>query len=178
MNTGWQGHGAQLAHIESRAELVKLLGLEMAPQQITLAEEIAESPAVDITAETLIGLAREHRLDFRALNEAVEAARIRVQLEQVRFLRSIELGVSAERSERPPSSGRDWLADTAWASAEAGQLTAPSFRPEDEHTSDWVVGPVLALELPLFDQNQAQIAKAELQYQQMIQARRALDREL
>jgi outer membrane protein, heavy metal efflux system len=108
----------------------------------------------------------------------VDAAWARVGLERMRFLRSLEIGVSVERSERSSRGDRNWLAETAWASAAAGQLAAPSLQPREPLSTDWVVGPTLGVELPLFDQNQAQIAKAEYEHRQAQQALEALDREL
>ncbi|MCZ2097250.1 MAG: TolC family protein [Anaerolineae bacterium] len=112
------------------------------------------------------------------MRQLVAAAWARVGLEKMRFLRSLEVGVSVERSERGTRGDRNWLAETAWASAEAGQLTAPSLQPREPLSTDWVVGPTLGVEVPLFDQNQAQIAKAEYEHQQAQQALEALDRDL
>ena len=45
---------------------------------------------------------------------------------------------------------------------------------EDEESSDYILGPSLGLELPLFDQNRAQIAKVRLLYRQAMKLRDAL----
>jgi cobalt-zinc-cadmium efflux system outer membrane protein len=162
MDSELQARSAALAAVEARADLVELLGLESAPSQIKLAEALSDPAPVGIAPERLIALAREHRLDLRAVAHAVDAAQARVDLEKTRFLRSIELGVASERFDRPPSSG-NWLTDP---------------EPEEEHDSQWIVGPSLAVEIPLFDQNQAQIKRAELEYQQAARVLKAIDREL
>lgn len=169
---------AELAAIESRAELAKLLGLTESPGKLALIEPLPEAPALMLTVDEVIASARANRLDFRAVGESVVAARARVDLERTRFVRSIELGVSAERSERGTRGDRNWLAETAWASAGSGQLTLPSLQPRERMTTDWVVGPTLGVEIPIFDQNQARIARAEFEYQQAVKAMEALDREV
>lgn len=90
---------------------------------------------------------------------------------------TVELGVSLERGERKSQGGRDVLADTARASIAGGGLTAPGIQPRSarrKHT-DLIVGPSISLELPIFDQNQAQIAKAEMAYRQSAKLLGALE---
>jgi len=114
-------------------------------------------------------LARSSRLDIKVAEEAVSVAEARLLEEQRSVLSGIELGFELERGGRGPSSGdRDFLADTARASIANGALTAPDFEPRSERDkdTDFSIGPSLGLELPIFDQNQAQIAKARYAYQQ------------
>jgi cobalt-zinc-cadmium efflux system outer membrane protein len=71
------------------------------------------------------------------------------------------------------------LADTARASIANGQLTAPEVqsrgqrRLERSQQIEAILGPSLSLTLPIFDQNQAQIAKARMTY---LEAKALLDR--
>lgn len=169
---------AQLAAIEARADLARRLGLRTPPAALALVDELPSAEPRELVADKVIARAREQRLDFRAVARSVEAARSRVALEKSRFLRALEVGVSVERSERGRRGDRNWLAETAWASVEAGQPALPALEPREPLSTDWVAGPTLSLELPLFDQNQAQIAKAEYEYQQAARALEALDREL
>ncbi len=57
-------------------------------------------------------------------------------------------------------------------------MTAPDIAPEsdsDDHT-DFIIGPSLDIELPIFDQNQAGIARATYAYEQARKMLEALDR--
>ncbi|MBI5863373.1 MAG: TolC family protein [Planctomycetes bacterium] len=74
---------------------------------------------------------------------------------------------SGERMARRGIPGRNIAADTARASIANGQLSAPEIEPrstrraERSQEIDFVLGPVIEVPLPIFDQNQAQIAKAQ-----------------
>ena len=63
-----------------------------------------------------------------------------------------------------------------------GGLTAPEIQPRSERRSqkgqDIILGPSLGFELPIFDQNQAQIAKAQYALHQARKTLDALDRAL
>ena len=169
---------ASLAAIEAHAALAKLLGLTTPPREIVLVEALAEPGIWTLTPEAVIASARESRLDVQATKLAVAAAKERVAYEKSRFPRSLELGLSVERSARYSRGGRDWLEETAYASAQAGQLTPPSLHPREEQSTDWVVGPEIGVELPIFDQNQAQIARAQYVHQQAMKLLDALEREI
>ncbi len=85
----------------------------------------------------------------------------------MRLIQSFGVGVSGERFERRGIPGRNIIADTARASIANGQLTAPEIEPRSARRAarrqeiDFVLGPALEVPLPIFDQNQAQIAKAQ-----------------
>ena len=82
-----------------------------------------------------------------------------------------------EREARGPIQGRDVLADTARASIAAGRLTAPEIQPRSARDvdQDVTLGPGFALELPIFDQNQAQIARARYLLEQAVHRLNALE---
>jgi cobalt-zinc-cadmium efflux system outer membrane protein len=178
IDSEFQVRSAALAAVEAQAGLGRLLGLVSPPGDVTLTDPLAEPASWALSSEAIIAAAKNHRLDVQAARMAVTGAADRVALEKTRFLRSLELGLSTERSARGRRSGRDWLAETAAASAQSGQLTLPSFEPREERSTDWVVGPEIGVELPIFDQNQAQIARAEYVHQQAVTMLDALEREL
>ena len=101
-----------------------------------------------------------------------------MEQERLSVVTDVELGLSFERMERGRRGDKPWLADTLWASAEAGQFAAPSLQPREKLPTNTVLGPALALELPIFDQNQAQIAKAEFLYEAANAQRDALQLEV
>ncbi|NOT01900.1 MAG: TolC family protein [Phycisphaerales bacterium] len=169
---------ATLAAIEARAGVAKFLGLITPPGDLVLVDALIDPDAWTLSPEQVVSTGMESRLDVQATKMAVAAASARVEFERSRFLRSVELGWSAERSARSSRGGRNLLAETAFASLQSGQLTPPSLEPHDERSSEWVIGPEIGAELPIFDQNQAQIARAEFVHQQAAKLLEALAREL
>lgn len=169
---------AALATVEASAALATHLGIKAPPGDLVLSDSLVEPENWTLTPLQVIAAAMVDRLDVQATKMAADAALARAELEKSRFLRSLELGISAERSARNSRGDRNWLAETAYSSAQAGQLTPPSLQPREPVSTDWVIGPELGVELPLFDQNRAQIAKAEYVHQQALKVLDALEREL
>lgn len=169
---------ASVASAEASSMLAKLLGLTTPPAELKLIDPLPEAPELSFDAERLIEVARANRLDREAAHAAVEISEARVELERARFLKTLELGISAERDERRSRGDRNWLSETAWASAQGGALTLPSLQPREPQSTDYLTGPTLSLELPLFDQNQAQIARAEFELLQAVYLRDGIDREI
>jgi cobalt-zinc-cadmium efflux system outer membrane protein len=169
---------AWVAQVEAKSALTKLLGLALPPEEVRLTDRLPDAVELPFTPRQLIELARAHRTDLKAADAVIEAAQARVSYERSRFLRSVELGISVERDARRSRGDRDWLAETAWASAESGAFTLPSLQPREPQTTDYVTGPTLSMELPLFDQNQAQVARAEFELLQALHLREAIDREI
>ena len=75
------------------------------------------------------------------------------------------MGLEAERPDRRALPGRKILADTARESLAAGAPTAPTIQSRGQRDLirrqivDSLLGPSIQLTLPIWDQNQAQIAK-------------------
>lgn len=162
----------------ARADLARVLGLTLSPDELVLTDRLDDPRDWQLTANEVVAVARGARLDLRIAAETVGAALAQVGYQKTRFLREIEVGVSMERDARASRGDRNWLAETAWASLEAGQLAAPSFQPRERETTDWTVGPTISAEIPLFDQNQAQIARAQHEYEQARRLLEALNRDL
>lgn len=167
-----------VAAIESKTTLAKLLGVTTPPDELHLVDSLPDAIGLQFTPQQLIDIARAHRLDLKAAETVTQTAEARVALEKARFLRTIDLGISMERDARRSRGGRNWLSDSAFDSLQAGALTPPSLHPRESQTTDYVTGPTLSLELPLFDQNQAQIARAEFELLQARYLREAIDREI
>ena len=128
--------------------------------------------------ERLLQFSRQWRLDVQAARQAVGAAEAALKEQYRSIFPSVELGVELERGERGRAEGRDLLADTARASIASGQLSAPGIEPRSARrvNTDFSIGPSIGLELPIFDQNQARIAKAKYAYEQARKTLVALDR--
>jgi cobalt-zinc-cadmium efflux system outer membrane protein len=148
------------------AELGRVLGLAREPQSWTLADELPAPPAELPDDAELIADALGQRLDARAAFLAVTAAEDELLRQYLRVFPDVTLGAELERVEARALPGRKVLADTVRSSIAAGKLTAPSIqsrgerRLEKAQVIDAVLGPALTITLPVWDQNQAQIAKA------------------
>ena len=159
---------ARLAASEARRSLARLLGLSIDAENIELADAFPSSSPGLPSTEDLIAIAQEKRLDIRAARQALTQADARLREEYLKVFPTLELGLAMERAERQAQPGRDLLSDTARASIANGGLTAPEMQPRSERrqNTDFIIGPSWGLELPIFNQNQAQIARAQYARQQ------------
>ena len=169
---------AKLAAFEQRSRLATLLGLTISPDRLDLREDLPEAAAWTLSPERLLEIAQARRLDLEAARQAVETAAANLKLERLRVFPVVELGVGLERGERKRSRGRKLLFETARSSLAAGAFTPPELEPGIDEGTDLIIGPTLDLELPIFDQNQAQIAKAEYAYSQSAKVLESLVREI
>ncbi|MCO6439463.1 MAG: TolC family protein [Phycisphaerae bacterium] len=114
----------------------------------------------------LVTTALLQRLDVRSSLANVARAETQVALEHRKVFSDVGVGVDFERPDQRSLPGRKVFADTVRSSIAAGQLTAPSIqsrgerRIEKAQIIDSLLGPSLTITVPLWDQNQAQIAKA------------------
>ncbi len=175
-----QAETTQLAADNALRELATLLGLSNRASELQLVDALPELPDKSLSEDALMRMAKVSRLDVAAARQLVDAAEARLRTEHRRVFPTVELGVSMERDAQKSQGGRDVLADTARASVANGQPTAPEIQPRSDRDTDtdFVIGPALSLELPIFDQNQAQIAKAKYAYQQATKTLEALERQL
>ena len=158
---------------EASNHLTRLLGLSRIHIAWTLSDTWPDPVPLAVDDDQLLLVALEHRLDARVAALRVQAAEARLEKEYLNVFPNVTLGLEAERPERRASPGRSVLADTARASIGAGGLTAASIQSRSERRRersqiiDLLLGPTLDITLPLWDQNQAQIAKADFQVQQL-----------
>jgi cobalt-zinc-cadmium efflux system outer membrane protein len=125
---------SRLEDAEDRRSLARLLGIETDAQTLSLTDACPQSFEGHFETGRVIEHALSKRLDIRAAEQAVAQAESRLAEERLKVFPFLELGVDLERGER--------------GAAERGENT------------DFIIGPGWNLELPIFDQNQAQIAKA------------------
>lgn len=126
---------AGIGVVEARARFIKLLGVPALDSAVQLKDQLPDAPKHSLSLSNLHAVAAEHRMDLLAARAAVDAAAARVKLQERMFLRTVEGGVEYEREPR--------------AAGDSSEIS---------------VGPALSIELPLFDQNQAQRARAEFLY--------------
>jgi len=156
---------AELSAYEQRTELARLLGLTDEATSLSLTDPVPDPPFRHPTVDVLLGIARDHRLDVAAARAELSALADRLALERQSVFRVVEVGIEVEREARPRSSDGNFVGKTVRSSLQAGEFTvSPDFGDAADEALV-VVGPSLSVELPLFDQNQAQIAKAIYTYQ-------------
>lgn len=128
----------------------------------------------------LADLARTSRLDLRALAAEVRSSQAKVRLEYLKVFPDLSIGMELERGERRALPGRDIGADFARTSIANGAPTAPDIQSRAQRDAerrqeiDLILGPAMSMTLPIFDQNQAQIAKARYQYLQAVRSHERL----
>jgi cobalt-zinc-cadmium efflux system outer membrane protein len=175
---------AQLELLQVRSDyrvtqrtLLRLMGVSTAPDswrpEPSKLDEAPEPLGVDEPA--LVEAALLQRLDVQASRWELESAVAEFEQQRRRVIPSLTLGLSGERFERRAMPDRDIPADTARASLASGKLTAPEIqsvaerRKERRREIDFILGPSIEVPLPIFDQNQAQIAKAQFRARELQQ---------
>lgn len=138
---------------------------------VTPIHELEESIEPPPTEETLLASAGEHRLDLQAAEWTLTAAERNISLMRREGWPEVALGLSFERAPAPRS--RDLKFGQRLGNAAALGAQGVTAEPEPitpwasrERMSDWTVGPMIDFELPIFDWNQAQTAKAFYEYRQ------------
>lgn len=173
LNTDLELRATTLAASQAKRDLAALLGLESSVN-IALAEPLPDPPVWSLAEERLISLAQASRLDLLSADRAVSAATARVEQEERSVFANVEVGVALERDERRASGNQNLAAKTVRDSIRAGSLSIPDLTREPDQGQDVITGPALSLDLPIFDQNQAQIAKAQYALEQAMSNRQAL----
>lgn len=151
----------------ARFDFARTIGLARESSEWALADaDKAEvAPALPDDGELTV-FAMEQRLEAKMATQVVIAAEQELRRQYLNVFPSITLGFEGERSERRALPGRNIPADTARASLRQGALTAPDIQTRGERNIernqiiDLLLGPSLQITLPIWDQNQAQIAKA------------------
>lgn len=152
--------------ITARADLARTLGLIRTPLRWTLVDSLPPPSAELPDDATLLATALLQRLDARRGMQQVVAAENELINQRLRVIPDVEVALDFERVENRTLPGRKVLADTLRSSVAAGGLTAPGLQTRGERRVDKsqiidaVLGPTLTLTLPIWDQNQAQVARA------------------
>lgn len=172
--------GAQRDLENARLNLLQNLGLARWERDVQLADSFAD-PRIQLAPnDELVATALNNRFDVQIADARVEAAAQDVDLQLRKVWPNVTIGVQGERTEQRAMPGRKILADTARASIAAGQPTAPSIQSRNQRDIarsqiiDALFGMNIQLTLPIWDQNQAQIAKAGFAYQQNLKDREYL----
>ncbi|GMU20797.1 MAG: hypothetical protein AMXMBFR13_08930 [Phycisphaerae bacterium] len=148
--------------------------------------EYALEPPPD--EEFLLALADEQRLDLQATEWMVQGAQKRVQLRRREGWPDLALGLSFQREAAPRSQNPSLAGQFGNAVAQGvangvtgmggggGPMVAP-FNPKPRDMTA-MIGPMVAMELPIFDWGQAQTARAVHEYLQSVAQYEALAQEI
>lgn len=140
---------------------------------VTPINELAETVEPPTSEQSLLAIAESCRLDLQAAEWTLAAADRRIGLTQREGWPEVALGVSFERPPGPRASGLKPGARVGNAVAQGlqGQIVEPSPRmpfAAPVREVDFTIGPMIDFELPIFDWNQAQVAKALHERQQRL----------
>jgi cobalt-zinc-cadmium efflux system outer membrane protein len=153
----------------ARADLARVLGLSRWERPWELSDKMPEPSGETLGADVLLPEALAQRLDVQAAAMQVHAAEAGVRAQILDIFPNVTLGTEWERMENRALPGRKILADTARASVRNGRLTAPDIQTRGERNLerrqiiDSLLGPTLEITLPIWHQNQPQIARARYQ---------------
>ena len=160
-------------------ELLMLMGFAQAGdswkvEPLSEATDAPESPAEEVA---LLTLAADQRLDLKAAEWNVRAAEAEVRLMRREAWPEVGLGFSFERSPAPRSRNLGIPGQVGNAAAQGAVNGLTGMTPQPPMVEPFSVmrrevtytlGPMIQMEVPIFDQNQAQIAKAFHEFRQRL----------
>lgn len=173
INVQLEALAARRSREEAKNRLTRLLGLSRSSSAWSLSGTWPEPVPQAIDDVELLVVALEQRLDAAVAALRIKAAEASLEKEYRSVFPNVTIGLEAERPDQRALPGRHVLADTARASIGSGTLNAPTIqsrgerRREKSQIVDLLLGPTLDITLPIWDQNQAQIAKAGYRVRQL-----------
>ncbi len=174
------GIDAQRQHEIAHVRLTRMLSLARSDKAWVLTGELAALPPPAEAEDAWVERALADRLDARIAAEKVTSAEAAWQKQKAAVFSNVTVGLMGERPDRRSLPGRNVLADTTRASIANGALTVPDIqsraqrRQERSQIIDLLLGPSLDMTLPIWDQNQAQIARAQFAWDQKRKEQEAL----
>ncbi|MCG8406185.1 MAG: TolC family protein [Phycisphaerales bacterium] len=162
----------------ARRNLTILLGLSIPLTDLVLTESLPNPIAFSLQEDRVFSLAQQYRPDLLAAEASVESALAAYKQEVLRIFPTLNVGLALERMERGPSNGRDRLAESVRNTAQAGAISGPDVRFDEDKNTDLILGPSIGLQLPIFDQNQAQIARAAYAHKQAAKSLEAMKQQI
>lgn len=160
-------------YASSKRQLLKLMGFAVATDAwaVTPINESTETMEPAPPEEILLQIAEDSRLDLQAAKWTLTAAEERIDLMRREGWPDVMVGLGFERAPAPPSQNQGLAGRVG--NAVAGGLQTGTIEPEpvmpfgqEPREVDWTIGPVIDFELPIFDQNQAQVARALHEFRQ------------
>jgi cobalt-zinc-cadmium efflux system outer membrane protein len=156
-------------------ELLMLMGLAAAPTRWSVEplSELNDEISEPIEETLLVATALEQRLDVLAANWETQAAERNVELARREGLPDLAMGFTLERAPAPRSNNQGFagvagnaaaqgLYDRAQGMSSIAPLGTP-FMPKQREVK-WTLGPMLELEVPIFDHGQGKVARAMAEF--------------
>lgn len=162
---------ARLAAANAKRRLAGQMSIARAIDNLAIIDSLVGEVG-PLEPEKLVEIARQKRLDLRALECAAQSRLADLGLQRLSVFSDVSVGVMFERSEQRALPGRKIGADFVRSSVANGALTVPEIQSRSERQAaqrqeiDTILGPSLSMSVPIFDQNQARIAKAQYLYWQ------------
>jgi len=160
-------------------ELLMLMGVAAATDRwrVKPLQELNDPVETPIGESELVALARNQRLDLKAAEWSAQAAEHRIGLLRREGWPEVGLGLTFERAPAPRSQNQRLVGRAGNAAAQGvagaimgmpptGPMVAP-FNPKMREVK-YTIGPMIEMEIPIFDWNQAQVAKALHEYGQRL----------
>ncbi|MCG3136617.1 MAG: hypothetical protein HJJLKODD_00452 [Phycisphaerae bacterium] len=163
---------AELARFDARRQLAVALGLSLDPDDLHLTDALPDIASIEFTGDIYFRLVQNQRLDLKMTRQAVCTAYWNWQVQRRRIFSNLEIGAGFERGERGRAFDGNIPFSTLKNSIEDGQPALPDIE-QNPSDPEFIIGPTLGFELPIFDQNQAQIALAYFAYEQALRLYRA-----
>lgn len=161
----------------AKRSLLMLMGLADATPdwQVEPVGAMPDAWVVGASEESLFSAAADRRLDVKAAEWLVQAAEAKIGLSRREGLPDVAVGIGFQRTAGTRSNNPSWAgrAGNTAVRGLVGQATgmpaAPmvgdAFQPKMREMK-WMVGPMFDMELPIFDWNQAGVARALAEYNQ------------
>jgi outer membrane protein TolC len=153
-----------------KRQLLKLMGFAVATDawMVTPIEESTATLEPVPTEEILLKTAEESRLDLQAARWTLAAAEQRIELMRREGWPEVMVGLGFERAPSAGSQGPSAAGTAGNALATGLQGMSEPYVPFSPNERDvkWTVGPMIDIELPIFDQNQAGVARAVHEFRQ------------
>lgn len=175
LQSEWQT--MQAAYRAEQRGMLQLIGFPAAGDDwtVTPLHELSEPlpPTADEADHVRLGASQ--RLDLLAAEWSLLAAARDVSLTRLEGWPEVSVGIAFERAGAPRSSdtpspaaragnaAAQAVVDQYYGSTHAGGPSVAPFGPAAREMK-WLVGPMFDVEIPLFDQNQAQVARAVHEY--------------
>jgi outer membrane protein, heavy metal efflux system len=185
----------QIRHLQLRSELMTMEAEHQSTQRMLLmlmgfagasdawrvepVHELKQDVDAPATEETLLALAADQRLDLKAAEWTMKSSEHEIDLMVREGWPEIALGLGFERSPAPPSNDQraagkfgnalaQDLVNQAWGQpSEVGPPEVQPFSPKAREVR-YTIGPMIDMEIPIFDQNQAKVARAVHMHRQRV----------
>lgn len=156
----------------ARAALGRIMGVNRRPDIWEVEDDLPKPPAEIEDEKRLLDYAMDHRMDAKALSMQIEAGRGQIQRQMLAMFPRVVIGPAGEQKDTRGVPERNIFGDILRTSVAKGTLAAPSVQSRDQRhfaksqIIDALTGAQIQATLPLWDQNQAQVAKAEFALRQ------------